>query len=611
MRRRMGSTLLVGALLWGTSAASLAGEPHDTDQACPAGMPIVSYEDVPPENVHQRAIHCATARRMAHGTAEDRYSPAGPVTRGQMASFLARTMVNASLEFEPPRADHFSDDDGTQHEEAINQLADAGIALGDGDGRFRPNEFVTRAQMATFIHRTHDEPAGLPLPGGRDHFRDDDGSPHEASIDAVAEAGIAVGGADGRYRPAALVRRDQMASFLVRFLDVLLDRRDARWDGTGTVPPLPTTDAVAYQLDPAHTGTAGAPQRPSSPLSHAWTSDLGGEPSYPLIVGDTVFVVARGEYEGPYSGATLYALDARDGAVRWQAEASPFESWAAHAYAAGRVFTIHADGGVRAFDAGTGAVQWTRDLPVGGWVVSPPAAAGDALFVTFDDELLALDAATGETRWGAQLGRTLSAATVTEEAVFVSSGCHGTYAFTRDGREGGLLSGPGGPELLWHHEPRCSSTTWQHLVVSGGRVYSRTPSDGNLVLDAATGAEVSDHPSRHAPAFLGDTGFGTDARQALVAFDVATGEPRWRKRAEARFATAPIVASGAVYAATLGGEIYAFDPETGDGLWARVGAPVLAQYELDTSRPPGGLGAGRGLLAVPTTRGLVVFRTGS
>src|SRR3546814_11008072 len=45
--------------------------------------------------------------------------------------------------------------------------------------------------------------------------------PHEANINAIADAGIAQGGADGSYGPGSPVTRSQMASFLIRHLAVL------------------------------------------------------------------------------------------------------------------------------------------------------------------------------------------------------------------------------------------------------------------------------------------------------------------------------------------------------------------------------------------------------
>jgi hypothetical protein len=53
-------------------------------------------------------------------------------------------------------------------------------------------------------------------PEGR--FSDTDGNLHEASIDCAAHRAITSGTGDGRYGPAARLRRDQIATFLANTL---------------------------------------------------------------------------------------------------------------------------------------------------------------------------------------------------------------------------------------------------------------------------------------------------------------------------------------------------------------------------------------------------------
>jgi hypothetical protein len=54
-------------------------------------------------------------------------------------------------------------------------------------------------------------------------FADDDGSVHEPAIDRLAVRGVVQGRQDGSYGPQAGVRRDQLASFLARALDLAVD----------------------------------------------------------------------------------------------------------------------------------------------------------------------------------------------------------------------------------------------------------------------------------------------------------------------------------------------------------------------------------------------------
>ncbi len=158
-------------------------------------------------SVHYSAIIAIHEAGITAGCGTGLYCPSAKVTRGQMASFLAR-----ALDLPDPIGDYFSDDTGSTHELNINKIREAGITTGLPDGTFRPNQLVSRAQMGSFLARA----MGLePLPGSR--FADVTGS-HAGNINAIAEAGVTLGcSADGTlYCPDDPVRRDQMASFLAR-----------------------------------------------------------------------------------------------------------------------------------------------------------------------------------------------------------------------------------------------------------------------------------------------------------------------------------------------------------------------------------------------------------
>lgn len=74
------------------------------------------------------------------GCTPTRYCPTEPVTRAQMASFLARMFDLPSTS-----TDHFDDDDGSTHEADIDRVAAAGVTAGCSATRFCPDAQVTRA----------------------------------------------------------------------------------------------------------------------------------------------------------------------------------------------------------------------------------------------------------------------------------------------------------------------------------------------------------------------------------------------------------------------------------------------------------------------------------
>ncbi len=85
--------------------------------------------------------------------ANDRFCPDGLVTRGEIAAFLVRGLGLT----DDGGGDLFVDDDGSVFEHQIDRLASAGITRGCGSNdsppEFCPNDLVTRAQLAAFLHR--------------------------------------------------------------------------------------------------------------------------------------------------------------------------------------------------------------------------------------------------------------------------------------------------------------------------------------------------------------------------------------------------------------------------------------------------------------------------
>jgi hypothetical protein len=98
------------------------------------------------------------------------------------------------------------------HAENICRLVELAVTTGISDTQYGPSLQVTRAQMGTFLQRA----LGLP-PSSTNRFPDvDPGSVHAPGINAIAEAGITLGRADGTYDPNGSVTRAEMASFLAR-----------------------------------------------------------------------------------------------------------------------------------------------------------------------------------------------------------------------------------------------------------------------------------------------------------------------------------------------------------------------------------------------------------
>jgi hypothetical protein len=87
---------------------------------------------------------------------------------------------------------------------------------------YAPTRVVRRDQMTSFLNRAIEQVTGSALTSESDFFADDGASVHQPSINALAASGIVTGTGAGSYNPLGPVRRDQMASFTARTLDLLV-----------------------------------------------------------------------------------------------------------------------------------------------------------------------------------------------------------------------------------------------------------------------------------------------------------------------------------------------------------------------------------------------------
>src|SRR5947207_11444907 len=127
--------VLVATVFIGSAATPAGAAARTIVNACPPGaVPPSNFTDVAPANVHKDAIDCMVWWRIANGTSARTYNPGGQVNRGQMASFIARLIDVTSKVLPPAASDHFSDDNGNPHEANINRLAEAGIVSGKAPG---------------------------------------------------------------------------------------------------------------------------------------------------------------------------------------------------------------------------------------------------------------------------------------------------------------------------------------------------------------------------------------------------------------------------------------------------------------------------------------------
>ena len=99
-------------------------------------------------SVHEYAIAWAAEVGVVSGVSDTRFAPGRSVNRGQMATFLVNTFQIPAATLDEPFTDVPAD---ATHRASIEALVAAGVASGFGDDTFGPERPVTRAQMATFL----------------------------------------------------------------------------------------------------------------------------------------------------------------------------------------------------------------------------------------------------------------------------------------------------------------------------------------------------------------------------------------------------------------------------------------------------------------------------
>ena len=167
------------------------------------------FSDVPAGHTFSGEVLGLSFIGVTTGCTASLYCPDSVVTRGEMATFLVRSL-------KLPRAtglDTFSDDNGSFFEADIETLYEVGITDGCSPGNYCPGRAVTRAEMAAFLVRAF----SLPSAEG-DTFSDDDENYFEADIEALVSGGVTSGCGDRSYCPNRAVTRGEMAAFLVRAL---------------------------------------------------------------------------------------------------------------------------------------------------------------------------------------------------------------------------------------------------------------------------------------------------------------------------------------------------------------------------------------------------------
>jgi DNA-binding beta-propeller fold protein YncE len=400
MSRRTTLLALVAALVLSTVALPAVGETAG-ERACPDGAPPAGFTDVSATSTHAAAIDCAAHLEIVEGVSASTFAPGRSVTRGQVASLVARTLDELGVDLPAADTGPAFGDTRPPHRDNVRRLAAAGIVQGRTDGSFDPGAPVTREQLASLLVRTLGFVRGLDVVAARQGpFADNRSSVHGSNVDAAFEQGLLRGVAADRFDPTAPTRRDQAATVVVRLLDDALGTDGARtaggevwvldqgtdlihvYDGDDRFRELATID-----VRPSTLRDAGFDDAPTGALTVPHMIEFDSQERYAFIAstagGVTIVVDARTKEvvevlrTGP--GTHMAAVTPDDSAV-----------WVAVIGTPGRAHTIPDPAGGDDLDANPRSMV---EIPLDLDAAEPTFAIGRTL--ELQDLLAPLEAANG------------------------------------------------------------------------------------------------------------------------------------------------------------------------------------------------------------------------
>jgi len=172
-----------------------------------------TFNDVTADKWFADPVNFATSRELFNGTGGGNFSPLMAMTRGMLVTVLHR------LENGPKGSEvDFPDvPDGKFYTEAVAWAAQNGIVNGYADGRFAPDETITREQLATILYRYAGQPASS---GSISDFVDAEkvSSYANAALRWSVAQGIITGKEGKRLDPQGQATRAEVAAMLQRFI---------------------------------------------------------------------------------------------------------------------------------------------------------------------------------------------------------------------------------------------------------------------------------------------------------------------------------------------------------------------------------------------------------
>lgn len=184
---------------------------REATSTIPAGEPAKEpfNKNANPRQLN-RDDHLAYIKGYPDGTVR----PEASLTRAEAAAILYRVMEKSCVERFHAESSSFRDvPDGKWYTTYVATLEKAGVIVDSKDGNFRPNDAITRAELASMLAQFAN------VTGGTNTFSDVPATHWAADyIAAAVRSGWIQGYPDGTFRPEQTIKRAEMTAMVNRAL---------------------------------------------------------------------------------------------------------------------------------------------------------------------------------------------------------------------------------------------------------------------------------------------------------------------------------------------------------------------------------------------------------
>lgn len=195
---------------------SSPGLPTPAPTSVPSPTPCtLSFPDVPSGNIFYADIRFLACRGVVNGFGDGSFQPNSNTRRGEFAKIIVRGFGIATYR---PLTPTFLDVPTTNiFYPFIEAAARAGLVIG-GNGRFRPSDNITRAEVVVIIQRQQRYPVFTPTTPTftdvpPDYFA-------YSTIETLVSVGIITGFTPTTFGPGAFIRRGELSRIVGRAIQL-------------------------------------------------------------------------------------------------------------------------------------------------------------------------------------------------------------------------------------------------------------------------------------------------------------------------------------------------------------------------------------------------------